>query len=98
MAAAKVDGVMVGRGALTKPWIFQEYARREAWEPDVAQRIEVYRRLTGYMKVRRPSPHGRCNIMAAGPFQPLACTRAVRAGCSDVCCGGVCAVACVCEA
>ena len=41
---------MVGRGALTKPWIFKEYADGEAWEPSAAERVEVYYRLSRYMK------------------------------------------------
>jgi tRNA-dihydrouridine synthase 3 len=45
-----VHGVMVGRGALTKPWIFQEFAEGRAWEPTAAERIGVYRRLACYMK------------------------------------------------
>ena len=45
-----VHGVMVGRGALTKPWIFQEFAEGRAWEPTAAERVGVYRRLACYMK------------------------------------------------
>ncbi len=45
-----VHGVMVGRGALTKPWIFQEFAEQRAWEPTAAERVGVYRRLACYMK------------------------------------------------
>ncbi|CAB9528561.1 synthase [Seminavis robusta] len=45
-----VDAVMVGRGALIKPWIFQEFQQRKSWEPDLEERIAIYRRLTCYMK------------------------------------------------
>lgn len=50
MQASGVDGVMVGRGALTKPWLFQEYADGATWEPTDAERVAVYRRLACYMK------------------------------------------------
>jgi tRNA-dihydrouridine synthase 3 len=41
---------MVGRAALTKPWIFHEFDRSIAWEPSLAERVGVYRRLACYMK------------------------------------------------
>lgn len=47
---AGVDSVMVGRGALIKPWIFQEFRDNQVWEPDVQDRIAVYRTLSTYMK------------------------------------------------
>ena len=50
MALSGVDGVMVGRGALTKPWIFQEFKSGELWTPSAVERVEVYRRLAQYMK------------------------------------------------
>ncbi|GMH87030.1 hypothetical protein TrVE_jg13491 [Triparma verrucosa] len=46
IATSGVDGVMVGRGALESPWIFDE----NGWEPDAAQRVNIYRRLAVYMK------------------------------------------------
>jgi tRNA-dihydrouridine synthase 3 len=45
-----VDGVMVGRGALMKPWIFDEFKRGASWEPTAIERVEMYRRLACYMK------------------------------------------------
>jgi len=45
-----VDSVMVGRGALTKPWIFKEFNENETWIPDANERIGVYRTLANYMK------------------------------------------------
>ena len=45
-----VDSVMVGRGALSKPWIFKEVNDNDTWKPDAAERIQVYRTLAGYMK------------------------------------------------
>ena len=50
MEESSVDSVMVGRGALTKPWIFKEFNENETWTPDVNERIEVYRTLACYMK------------------------------------------------
>ena len=50
MALSAVNGVMVGRGALTKPWIFDEFNSNRAWEPSAAERVGVYRQLTCYMK------------------------------------------------
>jgi len=47
---SKVDSVMVGRGALAKPWIFKEFKDNDTWNPDVKERIEVYRTLSQYMK------------------------------------------------
>ena len=45
-----VDSVMVGRGALTKPWIFKEFNDNETYSPTLQERISVYRTLTAYMK------------------------------------------------
>ena len=45
-----VDAVMVGRGALMKPWIFKEFNDNADWNPDVTERIEIYRTLALYMK------------------------------------------------
>jgi tRNA-dihydrouridine synthase 3 len=47
---SKVDSVMVGRGALTKPWIFKEFKDNQTWDPDIYERISIYRTLTNYMK------------------------------------------------
>lgn len=45
-----VDAVMVGRGALTKPWIFQEFNDGQTWNPGLDDRIAVYRNLALHMK------------------------------------------------
>ena len=50
MEQTGVDSVMVGRGALCKPWIFKEFNDGATWSPDVSERIEVYRTLALYMK------------------------------------------------
>lgn len=50
MDQSGVDAVMVGRGALVKPWIFQEFADGRDWDPSAAERVALYRRLVCYMK------------------------------------------------
>lgn len=45
-----VHSVMVGRGALIKPWIFKEFKDNATWSPTARERIEVYRTLANYMK------------------------------------------------
>lgn len=42
-------GIMVGRGALIKPWIFQELAEKRDLNPTPLERIEIYIRLASYM-------------------------------------------------
>jgi len=50
MEETSVDSVMVGRGALIKPWIFQEFDDGQTWLPDLRERIGIYRTLASYMK------------------------------------------------
>jgi tRNA-dihydrouridine synthase 3 len=50
MEETGVDSVMVGRGALSKPWIFKEFNENQTWSPDAKERVEVYRTLANYMK------------------------------------------------
>ena len=50
MLESGVESVMVGRGALIKPWIFKEFRDNQSWEPSEAERIAIYRTLTCYMK------------------------------------------------
>lgn len=45
-----IAAVMVGRGALIKPWIFREIAEGKTWRPTPEERIEVYWRLATFMK------------------------------------------------
>lgn len=42
--------LMVARGALIKPWIFQEIAEHKSWEPTAEERVGLYHRLAVYMK------------------------------------------------
>lgn len=42
--------VMVGRGALMKPWLFQEVAEDREWLPTAEERVAVYLRFIAHMK------------------------------------------------
>lgn len=47
---SSVAGAVIARGALTKPWIFQELLEDKEWLPTPAQQWEVLVRFTGYLK------------------------------------------------
>lgn len=50
MKESGVDSVMVGRGALCKPWIFKEFNDDATYLPDAKERVQIYRTLANYMK------------------------------------------------
>lgn len=50
MSDSKCHAVMAARGALIKPWIFQEYKEKRELFLDARERVEIYRRLAVYMK------------------------------------------------
>jgi len=83
-----VASVMVGRGALVKPWIFREIAEKQAWEPDASERLAVYHDLAQKMKVHfRDDAKGRERAMRFLPwhfeffcrYRPLSAERWVAA-------------------
>uniref|UniRef100_A0A182NF45 tRNA-dihydrouridine(47) synthase [NAD(P)(+)] n=1 Tax=Anopheles dirus TaxID=7168 RepID=A0A182NF45_9DIPT len=43
-----VAGVMVGRGALIKPWVFQEIKERKTLDPSSGERFEMLKRYVNY--------------------------------------------------
>jgi len=50
LAMEGVDALMVGRGALIKPWIFAEYSAGREFNPTARQRIGLYHRLATNFK------------------------------------------------
>ncbi len=64
-----VASVMIGRGALIKPWIFREIAERQAWEPTAEQRLGLWFDLAQKMKVHfRDDEKGRERAMRFLPW------------------------------
>ncbi len=53
-------GLMLGRGALIKPWLFQEIHEGRELALSASQRVAVYRRLAGYFREHfGEDEHGR---------------------------------------
>lgn len=43
--------VMVGRGALITPWIFESWRTGQELLPTTEERVDIYRQFVGHMKV-----------------------------------------------
>lgn len=46
--APHVSSVMIGRGALIKPWIFKEIKEQKSWDPTSSERIELLQKYVNY--------------------------------------------------
>ncbi|CAG9859974.1 unnamed protein product [Phyllotreta striolata] len=46
--APSISGVMLGRGALIKPWIFTEIKEQKIWDISSSERFEIIKKFTNY--------------------------------------------------
>jgi tRNA-dihydrouridine synthase 3 len=64
-----VASVMIGRGALIKPWIFREITEKKAWEPTAEERLAIALDLAHKMKEHfRDDAKGRERAMRFLPW------------------------------
>lgn len=62
--------LMVGRGAMIKPWIFREIKERSTWNPTVVDRVGVYYQLASFSREHfRDDEKGKKRVMYFLPFQ-----------------------------
>ncbi len=67
--ASGCAAVMLGRGALIKPWVFREIAEGVTWQPTAEERVALYRRLAWFMREHfRDDERGRVRAMNFLPW------------------------------
>jgi len=68
-AGSGCASLMLGRGALIKPWLFQEIAEQREIEPTAEERVGIQRRFVGFLKEHfRDDDKGRKRAMFFLPW------------------------------